>query len=62
MTNEYLVKWYLFSDALTLNRTDGALVRITTLVNPGEDVDLADKRIIDFIKASYPQLHDYIPD
>ena len=27
ITNEYLVKWYLFWDALTKNRTDGALVR-----------------------------------
>jgi len=27
ITNEYLVKWYLFADSLTRNRSDGALVR-----------------------------------
>ena len=32
-TNEYAVKWYIFWDALTRNRTDGALVRVTTLVS-----------------------------
>ena len=34
VTNEYLVKWYLLWDALTKNRTDGALVRL--VVNVGE--------------------------
>jgi exosortase D (VPLPA-CTERM-specific) len=43
--NEYLVKWYLFWDALTRNRTDGALVRLTSVVRPGEDVDEADRRL-----------------
>ena len=62
ITNEYLVKWYIFWDALTRNRTDGALVRVTTMVKPGEDIGLADKRIIGFIKESYPKLHEYIPD
>jgi len=32
LTNEYMVKWYLFWDALTRNRTDGALVRLITPV------------------------------
>ena len=27
LTNEYVVKWYLFRDAVTRNRTDGALAR-----------------------------------
>src|SRR5262249_5125643 len=32
ITNEYAVKWYIFWDALTRNRTDGALVRLTVPV------------------------------
>ncbi|MEW8153569.1 MAG: VPLPA-CTERM-specific exosortase XrtD, partial [Candidatus Thiodiazotropha endolucinida] len=32
MTNEWLVKWYLFFDGLTMRRTDGALVRLTTSI------------------------------
>ena len=36
ITNEYQVKWYLFWDALTRNRTDGALVRLIVPVGADE--------------------------
>ena len=62
ITNEWLVKWYLFWDAMTRNRTDGALVRLTAFVFPGEDVSVADKRLTDFARAVTPQLSEYIPD
>ena len=61
ITNEYLVKWYLFWDALTKNRTDGALVRLTTPVSPGEDLLLADKRLSDFAKQVQPLMDQHIP-
>lgn len=61
ITNEYLVKWYLFWDALTKNRTDGALVRLTTPVQPGEDLKLADQRLIEFAKQVQPLIDQYIP-
>jgi exosortase D (VPLPA-CTERM-specific) len=62
ITNEYMVKWYLFWDALTRHRTDGAMVRLTTLLMPGEDIAEADKRLAGFIKAVGPSLSRYIPD
>ncbi|MBF6650518.1 VPLPA-CTERM-specific exosortase XrtD [Methylobacter sp. BlB1] len=62
MANEYLMKWYLFKDALLLNRTDGALVRLTTMVNPGESLDLADQRLQGLAKEVLPVLPQYIPD
>jgi EpsI family protein len=37
LTNEYLVKLFIVWDALTRNRTDGALGRQTTVLTPGED-------------------------
>jgi exosortase D (VPLPA-CTERM-specific) len=61
VTSEYLVKWYLFWDALTRNRTDGALVRLTTNVQPGE-VDEADKRLTSFAQAITNDLNNYIPE
>jgi len=45
MTNDYLVKWYLFHDALARNRTDGALVRLTIRVQPGGELGKADARL-----------------
>ena len=61
LTNEYLVKWYLFIDALKENRTDGAMVRLTTPVGPGENLELADKRLIEYAKQIQPLIDDYIP-
>ncbi len=62
ITNEYLVKWYLFWDALTRNRTDGALVRLTTIVAEGEEVSAADARLSEFAASAVPRLHTYIPE
>ena len=61
ITNEYLVKWYLFWDALTRNRTDGALVRLTMFVQPGH-MDEAEKHLSSFARAISQPLGDYIPD
>jgi EpsI family protein len=34
VANEYLAKIYLVTDAMRLNRTDGALVRVITPIGP----------------------------
>lgn len=62
LTNEYLVKWFLFQDALVMNRTDGALVRLTTPSPRGEDLAAADLRLRDFLQALLPALDRHIPD
>lgn len=62
ITNEYMVKWYLFWDALTRNRTDGALVRLTSMIPPGGDVAVADKQLAEFSGEAVGRLKEYIPD
>ncbi len=62
VTNEYLVKWYLFWDALTRNRTDGALVRLMTNVNPGRNLADADERLTSFANGVASQLQNYVPN
>ena len=57
-----MVKWLIFWDALTRNRTDGALVRVTTLVMPGEELAEADKRLTEFVKLTREPLKAYVPD
>ena len=42
-------------------RSDGALVRITTDMFPGETADAAQQRILPFASAISPLLDDYIP-
>jgi EpsI family protein len=62
VTNEYLVKWYIFWDALTRNRTDGALVRmVVPVMNAGDEAD-ADARVARFAAKAIPALTSYVPD
>jgi exosortase D (VPLPA-CTERM-specific) len=59
--NEYLAKWYLLADAIVMNRTDGALVRLITQVHPGETERDADERLQAFIRDAVPSLSEYLP-
>lgn len=61
LTNEYWVKWYIFWDALTRNRTDGALVRLVTPVDGPDGFDAADQRLSDFAATLMPKLSLYFP-
>lgn len=60
IANEYINKWYLFVDSIFKNRTDGALVRVVTLVGPQESVEMADQRILDFLTHAEPELTQYL--
>ncbi len=62
LTDEYLVKWYIFQDAITINRTDGALVRLMTPLQPWEHEEDADARLAVMLRLAYPQLTSFIPD
>ena len=62
LANEYLVKLFLFWDALAKQRTDGALIRLTALVPPGHDEDEADRVLADFTKSVNPLMSRYVPD
>jgi len=62
LNNEYLVKLFLFWDALSRGRTDGALVRIASLVGPGETEDIVDQRLLRFVSTIEPELNRYVPD
>ena len=61
LTNEYLVKWYLFVDALKLQRTDGALVRLVVPVPEGKSLEQADSQLRHFLRDFYPLMPAYIP-
>jgi len=62
LTNEYLVKFYLFWDALTKHRTDGALVRLTAPIARGENELDVDRHLSEFAKEVSPLLARYIPN
>jgi EpsI family protein len=61
IANEYLAKWDLFADAIVMNRTDGALVRLVTQISSGETERDADERLRAFIRDAVPTLTAYLP-
>ncbi len=62
LTDLYRVKFYTFWDALTRQRTDGALVRLITPVYEGENPQDAEARLQRFMRLMVPVLREYIPD
>lgn len=62
VTNEYAVKWFIFWDALTRNRTDGALVRLIVPQRPGQEIAELDRTLAAFAAEIAPLLPEYVPD
>jgi len=52
---------YTFWDALTKQRTDGALVRLITTVNAGEQPAEAEVRLQEFARLLAPELNLFLP-
>jgi EpsI family protein len=59
--NEYVAKLYMVTDAIRTNRTDGAIVRVITQVQPNESLDNAKDRAVEFTRQLAPQLTRFIP-
>ena len=62
ITNEYVARWYLFWDALTRHRTDGALVRFVGSVGPGGDESAVDAHIVQLATRIEPMLNRFVPN
>jgi EpsI family protein len=61
VASEYWAKFYLVKDAIQMNRSDGALVRITMDMQPNETAEAAQQRLEPFTSEVVPLLNDYIP-
>jgi EpsI family protein len=62
VASEYMAKVYMAVDAMRMNRTDGALVRIITPLTSSEDVPAAKRRAEDFAARLAPLLPRFVPD
>ena len=62
ITSEYLNKLYLFWDALTRGRTDGALVRVEMPLAPGQSLEQAQGVLDTYTLALSSILKTYIPE
>jgi|SRR5436190_11129227 len=63
VASEYWSKLYLVRDAVRLNRTDAALVRVIVPINPNADDGemRAERQASDFVKSLFPLLPPYLP-
>lgn len=63
VANEYWSKFYLIRDAVRLNRTDAALVRVIVPIPPnlGGAEAKAEEQATDFVRSMFPLLSTYLP-
>ena len=61
LTSAYELKLWVFWDALTKHRTDGALVRIITPAYEGERLEDAEARLEEFARQVVPVLEGFVP-
>ena len=62
LTNAYQLKIFAFWDALTRQRTDGAMVRVITPVHGLEELEEAEERLQGFTREIVPVLGEFLPD
>jgi EpsI family protein len=62
IANEYVAKAYMIGDAIRLNRTDGALIRVISPILPTEPESAARDRVVRFTSQLAPMLPRFIPD
>ena len=61
VASEYWAKYYLVTDAIRMNRSDGSLVRVTTPLLADETPDAAQQRLMPFVAQIIPKLQTYVP-
>ena len=61
VASEYWSKYYLITDSIRMNRSDGALVRLVTPMYRGETADAAQVRVWSLGGELVPLLDAYIP-
>ena len=62
ITETYYAKWYLMIDSITMNRSDGALIRLVTQTYGKESEEDAEERLKDFLQVAYPTIKTFIPE
>jgi EpsI family protein len=62
VASEYMAKIYMVIDAMRMNRTDGALIRVITPLASSENLPAAKQRAESFAMQLAPLLPRFVPD
>ncbi|MBV9183370.1 MAG: EpsI family protein [Acidobacteria bacterium] len=61
LASEYAAKFYLVADSIRMHRTDGSLIRISTSVADGQNLQAVDRILRSFANNLVPLLPTYVP-
>ena len=61
VASEYLAKYYLVFDSARMNRSDGSMIRLVTPIRTGENLEVAEHRIVALVGNILPGMGRYIP-
>jgi len=61
VASEYAAKFYLVADAIRMRRSDGALIRLSVPLQPGESEVEAERHLTAWAGNIVPLLNNYIP-
>ncbi len=62
IASDYMAKIHMLADSIRLGRTDAALVRVITPIEPNEEPGQAHARVVTFAKQVTPLLPAYVPN
>ena len=63
VASEYWGRFYLMTDAMRLNRTDGSIIRVIAPVGASPDAEVrAEQNALRFVEVLLPQLQAFLPD
>lgn len=62
MTNDFAAKASVILDSLTMGRTDGALIRFSTPIDPNETEEEAEARLMELVASALRILPDFVPE
>ncbi len=62
IASDYMAKLHMLADSIRLGRTDAALVRVITPIEPNEEPAQAHDRVVTFAKQVTPLLPAYVPN
>ena len=61
VASEYAAKFYLVTDSIRQHRSDGSLIRVTTMLAPNESLDSGQQRLLSLAGNIVPLVNSYIP-
>lgn len=61
VASEFWAKFYMVADAIRLNRSDGALIRLTAPVRSGQSTADVEQALIAFSRELVPIIDSYVP-